>query len=152
MDKLKIKTQLVEAIKNEINKRQSSIQLAIEQAQESANEETKSTAGDKHDTARAMAQLEVEKMGKQLAEINKLKKVIPLLNPQLKEGKIELGSVVLTNRQNYYLSLSMGQLTVDDLSFYAISPMTPIGQLLLQNTAKSSILFNGQTIDVLEVF
>lgn len=152
MDKLKIKTQLVEAIKNEINKRQSSIQLAIEQAQESANEETKSTAGDKHDTARAMAQLEVEKMGKQLAEINKLKKVIPLLNPQLKEGKIELGSVVLTNQQNYYLSLSMGQLTIGDLSFYAISPMTPIGQLLLQKTAKSSILFNGQTIDVLEVF
>ena len=51
----------------------STLKSAIKATQQSANEETKSTAGDKYETGRAMAQLEVEKFQSQLAEALKMK-------------------------------------------------------------------------------
>ena len=45
----------------------------INEIQESLTSETKSSAGDKHETGRAMLQLEREKVGQQLAEVEKLK-------------------------------------------------------------------------------
>jgi len=49
---------------------------AIQFAQDSANDETKSTAGDKYETGRAMAQLEIEKINAQLNESKKLSKIL----------------------------------------------------------------------------
>ena len=54
-----------------LEKRSQEIRKEMDTAQQSANSETKSTAGDKHETARAMAQLEVEMLSKQLEEVNK---------------------------------------------------------------------------------
>ncbi|HRD37690.1 MAG TPA: 3-oxoacyl-ACP synthase, partial [Bacteroidia bacterium] len=45
-----------------------SLKVALSQITESANNETKSSAGDKHETARAMMQLEQEKLSRQINE------------------------------------------------------------------------------------
>ena len=52
--------------------RLNTINKTIQELQESLTSETKSSAGDKHETGRAMLQLEREKAGQQLAEIKKL--------------------------------------------------------------------------------
>jgi hypothetical protein len=54
-----------------VHQRIASAEEAIRMAQESANQEGKSSAGDKYETGRAMAQLEIEKASGQLAEANK---------------------------------------------------------------------------------
>ena len=56
-----------------VEKRFNTIQNTINEIQESLTSETKSSAGDKHETGRAMLQLEREKAGNQLAEIQKIK-------------------------------------------------------------------------------
>ena len=65
------KNKLFEYCTNYVHQRVQNAQNAINNAQDSSNSETKSTAGDKHDTARAMMQLDVEKMAFGVASATK---------------------------------------------------------------------------------
>jgi len=58
-----------------VENRFKTIQEIISSHQKSLNSETKSSAGDKHETGRAMLQLEMEKAGQQLASIQQMKEI-----------------------------------------------------------------------------
>jgi hypothetical protein len=73
---ISIKQQLYAKCLVFVEQRIATAQEAIASAQRSANEETKSSAGDKYETGRAMAQLEIEKSTLQLAESFKLKQFL----------------------------------------------------------------------------
>lgn len=125
-----------------------SIQKTIDEIQESLTSETKSSAGDKHETGRAMLQLEREKAGQQLAEIQKLNDILLKIN-LTKTGKIiRLGSLVFTNKGNYFITISAGQLSVENQLFYAVSVNTPIGKLLLGKQVGDSIVFRDQKFEI----
>ena len=71
-NKTKLKQDLCHQCQAFIDNRLRTIQKTINEIQESLTSETKSSAGDKHETGRAMLQLEREKAGNQLAEIQKI--------------------------------------------------------------------------------
>lgn len=129
-----------------VTKRIESIQNAIVTAQNSANEETKSSAGDKYETGRAMMQLEIEKNTVQLAEAMKLKHALDDINPAKQTTAVQPGSLVLTGQHNYYLSISAGQLLVDGKMYFAISPASPIGTQLRGLKAGDTFIFNTKTV------
>ena len=64
-----IKQELFGQCQNFVNSKLDTIRQTINELQQALNSETKSSAGDKHETGRAMIQLEREKMGRQLAEV-----------------------------------------------------------------------------------
>ena len=148
---MSIKKKLFNYCQSFVSDRISNIQKAIENAQNSSNNETKSTAGDKHDTARAMMQLEVEKMSKQLSEANKLKIGLTHIQPESIHDNIQMGSVVRTNQANYFISISAGNILMDKENYYAISPVTPIAKLMIGLKKGENFTFNGQTIEVIEI-
>lgn len=119
--------------------------------QESLCSETKSSAGDKHETGRAMLQLEREKLGRQLAEAESTEQLLSKVRIETKSDKIGLGSLVQTSKANYFLSISAGEFKDAEKSVFCISPSTPIGQLLLGKSAGDEIFFNGGRIEVLEI-
>ena len=127
------------------------IQNTIHEIQESLLSETKSSAGDKHETGRAMLQLEREKAGNQLAEIQKLKAILNKVNPEAKHQKTALGSVVYTTQSNYYIAISAGELILDSKKFFAISPATPIAQLLISKKVGDKVIFRNTTIRIIEI-
>jgi len=61
-----IKTQLLELCNQSLDTRLQNVLAVIEDIKQSLQSETKSSAGDKHETGRAMLQLEREKAGHQL--------------------------------------------------------------------------------------
>lgn len=65
--------------------------------------------------------------------------------------KIGLGSVVYTTNSNYFIAISAGELTVGNIKFFAISPNTPIGLLLMGKTIGDEIIFREQKFVVEEV-
>jgi transcription elongation GreA/GreB family factor len=134
-----------------IENRLITIQNAINEIQKSLQSETKSSAGDKHETGRAMLQLEREKAGNQLAEIQKIKENLTKINIIKPSKIIRLGSVVYTSKSNYYISISAGQLQVNEGLFYAISPNTPIGKLLLGKTINGEIFFKDSRFTIVNV-
>ena len=62
-----------------INNRLLAVKTTLEEIQESLLSETKSSAGDKHETGRAMLQLEREKTGQQLSEIQKINQLLAII-------------------------------------------------------------------------
>lgn len=106
--------------------------------------ETKSSAGDKHETGRAMLQLEREKAGAQLAEKEKLRENLSKIDILKSAAVISLGSIVFTSKYNYYISISAGEIKQDSDSFYAISPNTPMGKALVSKKIGDSVCFRDQ--------
>jgi len=145
---MSIKLELYNFCLEFVDSRFQTIQNTIKEIQESLLSETKSSAGDKHETGRAMLQLEREKAGNQLAEIQKVKEALYKIDLTKSSKKIGLGSVVFTTKSNYYLSISAGALKVKDELFYAISPNTPIGQLLIGEKSGSKVVFRGQQFEI----
>ncbi|WNH08736.1 3-oxoacyl-ACP synthase [Thalassobellus suaedae] len=131
-----------------IENRFQTIKKAISEIQESLTSETKSSAGDKHETGRAMLQLEREKAGNQLAEIQKIKEILSKVDVSKTSKSIGLGSVVYTSKANYFIAISAGVLKVQEDSFYAISSNTPIGQLLLGKTIGDVVKFRDKQFKV----
>jgi hypothetical protein len=117
---------------------------AIKSARESGNDENKSSAGDKHETGRSMAQLEQEKLSFQLIEAQKL---LQLLN-SIERGKISslvsLGTLVITDNGSYFISISAGKLLIDSEQFFPVSPASPIGSALLKTNGNMSFVFNNK--------
>ena len=143
-----LKQQLYNFCSDYVNQRIETASSAIQIAQASANEETKSSAGDKYETGRAMMQLEIEKNTTQLNEARKLRQVLDQFDPLKPTSFVQLGSLVITSSQNYYMSISAGQLTIENKIYFAISAVSPIGAQLMGMRAGETIVFNKKNIDI----
>ena len=128
-----------------IKERISSLRSILNETQSSANNETKSSAGDKHETARAMAQLETEKLTSQITEALKIEQTLRRINPNHHLSSATLGSVVYTNNGNFYIAASIGKVEIKSESFFVISPVSPIAKLLLTKKEKESFSFNNKS-------
>jgi len=129
---------------NLVNERETSIQANFSSIQEAMLSETKSSAGDKHETGRAMLQLDREKLGNQLMEIQKVKEILFKVKTDVVSKQGSLGSIVYTSKANYFISVSVGELSVNNEKFYAIASNTPIGKLLLGKKVGDSVSFRDQ--------
>ena len=127
------------------------IQKAILELQESLTTETKSSAGDKHETGRAMLQLEREKIGQQLAETQKLKEILSKINVTKHSRVVALGSIIYTTQNNYFIAISSGKLQMKGEDFYAISAHTPMAQLLLGKSVGEEVVFRNETFSILQI-
>src|SRR5690606_16652582 len=97
---------------------------------------------------RAMLQLEREKAGNQLAEIQKLKESFSKIEISKTSETIGLGNLVITSQNNYFMAISAGEFSIENKTYYAISPNTPMGQLLLGITIVDEILFSDMFFKV----
>lgn len=146
-----IKEQLYNQCFEFIENRLLRVQNTISEIQNSLLSETKSSAGDKHETGRAMLQLEREKAGNQLAEIQKVKEILFKIDVLKVSKKVSLGTVVYTSQANYFIAISVGELKINDEVFFAISSNTPMGQLLVGKTTGDEIIFREQKFKIAEV-
>ena len=151
MLQLKIKEALFSQCKYFVNNRLQTVEAVLSSNQKALQSETKSSAGDKHETGRAMLQLEMEKAGQQLVGITQMKVVLSKIDVLKSSKNTCLGSVIITDKVSYFLSISAGQLVVADKSYFAISVSSPIGKLLLGKQEKEVISFNGKTIEIIGI-
>lgn len=147
----KIKEALIEECNNFIEDRLDTINKIISSNKNALLSETKSSAGDKHETARALLQLEIEKASMQLPSVKKMKETLVRINLQTKHDIIHLGSLIYTNQRNYFLAISVGNLSIDKKEYFVISPSSPIGSLLLGKINGDFVPFNDFNIEILEV-
>lgn len=127
------------------------VNKTINDIQNALQSETKSSAGDKHETGRAMLQLEREKAGHQLAEIEKQKQILQKINTEVNHQKVTLGSVVYTSKANYFIAISAGEISIANEQFYAISIATPMAELLLSKQVGNTVQFRNETITITKI-
>ncbi|MCX2678970.1 3-oxoacyl-ACP synthase [Galbibacter sp. EGI 63066] len=147
-----IKPQLITVCKQLLKERLHKAQEAMTAIEEALTSETKSSAGDKHETGRAMLQLEREKNGQRLAEAEQTNRYFSAIDFESQPDRVKLGSLVKTEEHYYFISVSLGAVTVQNTPVFCISLQSPIGKLLLGKTKEETITFNGKAITVQDIY
>lgn len=146
-----IKEKLHRICMDYVQERIASAQHAITAARESANDDTKSSAGDKYETGREMMQQEIDRNRKQLEESQKLRLVLELIDPNKPTDIVQNGSLVTTNFGKFYISISRGQISAEGFNYFAVSSLSPIGLKLMKQKAGFEFDFNGKSFRIEKV-
>ncbi|WP_367209348.1 hypothetical protein [Sphingobacterium sp. R2] len=148
-----IKRELLNIALKRTNDRISMIASALETARDSSTDDTKSSAGDKYETSREMIQQDINRYQKQLLEANKdlqqLLHIESVLNSETDVARV--GTLVQTNVALYFIATSIGAVKIGDSNIFVISPLAPIGQLLIGKKIGDSFVFNNidQKVDAI---
>ena len=151
MDLKEIKVKLIELIKEDLEKKIQEMQRDFQLARESRNSDTKSSAGDKFETGREMMQKEMDKCS-MMIDLYKIQ--LSTMN-QIKEEKtsqlVEQGSLIVTNKANYLLSIGLGKMELERQPYFIISIDSPIGSLLKGKSVGDKINFRDNTIEIINI-
>lgn len=131
-----------------VQQRMDAARLSIEAAQQASQDDTKSSAGDKYETGREMAQQETNRNVAQLNEANKLKVALNQINPAISNNSVEIGSIVMTSLAKFYISISAGALSAAGEIYMAISPASPIGLKMKGLKAGDEFNLNGKVYKI----
>lgn len=139
-----IKAQLYHLCQDLMGQRIETAETALEQAREASNDDTKSSAGDKFETTREMMQQDITRNKSLLMDARQNLQVLEAIKDTPKSDRVKSGSLVETSEGVFYISISVGQLNIDGKAFFAISALSPIGQLLLGKKVNDSVSFNNK--------
>lgn len=119
--------------------------------QESMATEGKSSLGDKHETARARMQSEMEAIGNQLKETEEMLQELMRLANQSASTLIKTGDLVQTDMGTFYISVPLGKLEIIGQTIYAISLKSPLGQKIKGLQLNSAFELNGKSSRILAI-
>src|ERR1700710_1305260 len=103
-----LKEELYKQCLDYVQKRMEAAEQGIKEAQQASKDDTKSSAGDKYETGRAMMQQETDRNLAQLNEANKLMVALNRISTTGTATKAETGSVIITSNGSFYLAISAG--------------------------------------------
>lgn len=102
----------------------------------------------KYDSIREEMQEEIYQMQRQLGALKDLQRnMTKVLNTPT--DRIQLGSMVFTNKARFYISVSLGEFFFEGDRFYAISEESPMAKMMFGKKSGDSFVLNniGQTIE-----
>jgi len=146
-----IKEQLYSLCITYVQNRMQAAEDAFRAAEQASNDDTKSSAGDKYETGRAMMQQEKDRNTIQLNEAGKLMVTLNLIGTKNTADVAETGSLVITDNGRFYLAISAGTLVVDGVSYFAVSAASPIGMKLKGLKVGNGFELNGKGYKIIQI-
>jgi hypothetical protein len=135
-----------------IEQRMAAAQLAMNNAQQAANNEEKSSAGDKYETARAMGHLEKEMHARQLAEHVKELGMLHTVDVHVVYTTATTGSLIQCEQQSFFIAAGLGKQTVEGKLIIFLSPHAPLVKLLQGKKAGDHFLFNNNQTLIMDIY
>ena len=114
-----------------------------------AANDSKSSAGDKHETGRAMMQQAQEQLGKQLQEAEMKRASLARIQTLPTTEAIGEGSLVMTNENMLLLAAPLGKIQFEEKEVFVISMQSPLAQALKGKKSGESISFQQKQINIL---
>ncbi|MGY3214368.1 3-oxoacyl-ACP synthase [Mucilaginibacter sp. HD30] len=145
-----LKQKLYQECLNYVQRSIDAAQQGINEAQQAAKDDTKSSAGDKYETGREMAQQESNRNMAQLHQANKLKVQLNMV-PITASNIVDNGCVVITDSGNFYIAIGAGTMQVEGINYFAISLVSPIGQKMKGLKSGDAFDLNGKTYTVKQI-
>lgn len=135
-----------------IMQRINTAETALKQSQEASNDDTKSSAGDKFETTREMVSQDIARTKNLLFDGQQnLQQLISLESVPSTGDTVRNGSLVYTSKGIFYISISAGQMKVDDQLVFAISFASPIGKLMIGKKVGESFSFNQNAYTIQKI-
>ncbi|ESU25848.1 hypothetical protein FLJC2902T_30420 [Flavobacterium limnosediminis JC2902] len=113
-----------------------------------AQNDAKSSAGDKHETALSMMHLEQEKLSAKLQEAIHFKEVLGKIDVSAESRRVIMGSLVKTNGLQLFISAALPKITIDGVSVLALSPLSPLGSQLMGKQIGDIVEVNGSKFEI----
>lgn len=117
----------------------------MEALRDALGSEVKSSAGDKHETGRAMIQLEMERAASRLSlqedQLQRFERLVAVKDNPV--ARIAPGSLVVTEKEMYFITVSLGPVEVSGQRVQVLSPISPVGKLLNGNRVGDAPEFRG---------
>lgn len=110
---------------------------------DSVNTETKSSVGDKHETARARMQAEQTRLLKQLLEIKTQETELERTRQRKNETKVSPGSLVFTNSGVFFIAIALGKLRFKQRDVQVVSGKSPLAAKMLGLSIGEGFELNG---------
>lgn len=142
-EKNNIRNYVKTVISEKIDKLKNFIEFTLE-----ASRDIKKTP--KYDSMREEMQEEIYQMQRQLAALHDLRTSMARVLPASTE-KVQLGSLVITNKARFYISVSLGEFFFEGDRFYAISPESPMAKKMMGMQSGSSFTLNNIHQEIIEV-
>jgi transcription elongation GreA/GreB family factor len=151
-ERIAYKLRLREKCISIIQSRMSSLQASMTNAQSAANEETKSSAGDKYETSRAMGQLEKDMFARQLSQTAmEMASALSIDCTGISE-KIKAGAIIVCSNLRIFIFAGIGKMEFEDETLIVISPNAPLAQSLISKSIGDKIIFNQKEAQILEYY
>lgn len=132
MNTKELKSTLLLHCETIVNQRMQKVQQTIDGIVESLDDESKSSAGDKHETGRAMLQIDRENAGKQLREIEQLKQLLRRIDITQTADYVRLGSLVYTSAGTFFYKSLCRFCNGGFICLYLCCIKSPIGNVIFR--------------------
>ena len=146
------KENIVASAKAILKNKLEEIEKAILNVQNAANEESKSSMGDKYETGRAMAQNDRAMLENQKNELLKDIATFENTNFEQQSDFIKNGSLVHTSIGYLLVSISLGKVIEENTAVMLISSASPLGTLILGKKTNESVVMNGRQIKIQGIY
>ena len=146
------KSEIIAELKSLLDERMNVAWTAMEAAQESANEQGKSSMGDKYETSRSMGQLDRNMHARQYEQIRTERLVLERIGEKEPGGQASIGSLLQTTAGWFFIAVSLGPVKIKEETVLAISSSSPVGASLLGKAAGDSFDFMKKRHKISEIF
>jgi transcription elongation GreA/GreB family factor len=146
------KSELINALKSILEEKMKNAWNAMEAAQESANEQGKSSMGDKYETSRSMGQLDRNMHARQYEQLRQERLVLEKITGQGSGERVVLGSLLETSAGWFMISVSLGAVKIKDETVWAVSSSSPVGASLLGKQAGDHFDFMKKQCEIRTVY
>lgn len=128
--------------------RAASADKQLQDLKEDLQGESKSSAGDKHETGRAMVQLEMEKLADQRRDLQLKLDQWSKIDFSKTANRIETGSLVITDSGSFLIAIALGSIEFDKGAVVVLSPQSPLGVKLMGKEPEDQVEVNGRKFTI----
>jgi hypothetical protein len=151
-EKIAFKSRLKLGAQQLIEQRVAAAKKLIDNAQEAANSEEKSSVGDKYETSRAMNQLEREMHSKQLAQQIRELALLHEVKADVIYTTATMGACIECTDLTFFIAAGLGKQIIDGKLVIFLSPQAPLAKLIQNKKAGESFVFNGKDTVIERVY
>jgi hypothetical protein len=135
------KSGVIAELNKQLQTKLSNLTTNLQQAIDSRNSDTKSSAGDKFETSREMVQIEIHKIE---TEITKTQQFIFDLFSKVTK-------LIITDKGSFLISIPFGKLIINNTAVYCISNTAPITSPLINTKVSYNFDFGGVVYNVIDI-
>ena len=117
------------------------LNTTLQQAIDSRNSDTKSSAGDKFETSREMAQIEIHKLETEILKTQQF--ISDLLS--------KASQFIITDKGTFLVAIPYGKLMLNDTAVFCISNSAPIAKPLINTEISSQFHYGGVSYNVIDI-
>jgi hypothetical protein len=135
------KSAVIDELDSQLLRKLSYLNTSLNQAIDSRNSDTKSSAGDKFETSREMAQIEIHKIE---TEISKTQQFFTDLASKASQ-------LIITDKGAFLISIPFGKVMVNTTEVFCISNSAPITKQLVNTEISANFEYRGVTYNILDI-